>query len=99
MPAWHGEVSDGGDIALLAPAKDEGAPAAVHNMAIDLLPECKKVIPGRKQRQSHHEPDRGICNPVHRENVRSNRPLLPAMVNNHSDHGNDLNKHLELAEV
>src|SRR5215467_14818037 len=93
------EVSNGGDIALLAPAKDECAPAASYYVAIDPLPKCNKVISRREQRQRNHEPDREICDPVHGKNIRPYRPYLPAMVKNDGNHRHDLNAHLQFAQI
>src|SRR6266516_1323203 len=93
------EVSDGGNIALLAPAKDERPPVALHYVSIDFSPERNKVVPSRNQRYPHHKPDRQISDPVHRENVRPHGPLPPAMIENHGDHGNNLHKHFELAQI
>src|SRR5439155_26985449 len=85
-PRWvrdEDDSSDGGDIALLAPAENKGASPALHHMAIDLRPKREKIVQGGKQRQSHHEPDRSERNPVHRKNIEAvHWPFLPAVVEN-----------------
>src|SRR6266567_1179843 len=100
--AWaqmEDEVSDGGNIALLAPAKDERPPVALDYVSIDFSPERNKVVPGRNQRNPNHKPDRQVSDPMHWEDVRPHGPLPPAMIENHRDHGNNLHKHFEFAQI
>src|ERR1039458_4281948 len=102
------ELCCGGDIGICRPrsrlrlaatAENESAAAALGHAPVNLRPECGEVIDGRNQRNADHEPDRDVGDPVHREDeVPVNRPLLPAVVKNDRNHGNDLHHHLELAQ-
>jgi len=104
--ATGGELCSGGDIGIggrlrfaAAAAKNESAAAALGDLPVNLGPECGEIIDGGNQRDTDHEPDGGIGDPVHGEDkVAVNRPLFPAMVENDGDHGDDLHHHLELAE-
>src|SRR5579862_2744652 len=85
---------------LSAPAQDEGTAAALYHAPVDLRPEGHKIINRRHQRDTHHEPDREIGDPVDGEDVVAiDWPFLPAMVEDDGDDGNDLHHHLELAEI
>src|ERR1700723_568354 len=101
-----GELCSGGDIGIVgrlrfaATAENKSAAATALGAApVDLRPESGKVIDRGNQRDTNHKPDRGVSNPMHRKNeVSVNRPLFPAMIENHRDHGNNLHYHLELAQ-
>src|ERR1041384_5666958 len=93
-------VSDDGGILFLASTENESATSALHYVAIDLIPEPDEVIGGGNQRESDHDPDGKPCDDVNRKIVRmKKRPRLPAMIQDHSDHGYDLGKHFQFSKV
>src|SRR5262249_52193209 len=98
---WTGsDSSDGGDIALFAPAENERATPGLDYMAIDLRPEGVEVISCRDQRQNYHKPNGETRDPVDGENISAiHGKLRPAVVENNRNNGNDLHDHFELAEI
>src|SRR5437879_1621205 len=54
---------------LGTPAEDERAAVALDHTPVNLGPEGNEVVNRRNQRDTHHEPDGEIGDPVNRENV------------------------------
>src|SRR5579871_3389561 len=83
-----------------AAAENKCAAAALHAAPVNFGPESHKIVDCRHQRDTYHEPDREISNPVNRENVMAiHRPFLPAVVEDDGNDRNDLNHHFELTQL
>ena len=74
--------------------------SAALGLTIDLLPKSPEVIKRREQRDGDHEPDGSHGDHVYGEDVSAERsPVIPTMGEDDGDDRDDLDDHLEFADV
>src|SRR5215469_15570946 len=95
---WGLELRSG-NVALLPAAQDERPATAPLDTAINLRPECREVVARGPQRKRYHRPHRRLGDELHGKDEPAPLPHCPARVQDCSRHRDNLQHHLEFAQI